>query len=84
MALTQKMLKAMGIEDEKADEIIEAHRDHGRAQEVGSLTTPDTKLSFDMQKRPASQQSASFMLPWCSLWGSNPRPFAPEANALIH
>lgn len=36
MALTQKMLKAMGIEDEKADEIIEAHRDHGRAQEVGS------------------------------------------------
>ena len=25
MALTRKMLKAMGIEDEKADEIIEAH-----------------------------------------------------------
>ena len=25
MALTRKMLKAMGIEDEKADEIIDAH-----------------------------------------------------------
>ena len=25
MAHTRKMLKAMGIEDEKADEIIEAH-----------------------------------------------------------
>ena len=25
MALTRKMLRAMGIEDEKADEIIEAH-----------------------------------------------------------
>lgn len=36
MALTRKMLKAMGIEDEKADKIIKgACRDHGRAQEVG-------------------------------------------------
>ncbi len=40
MALTRKMLKAMGIEDEKADEIIEAHAEtvealKAKAQEAG-------------------------------------------------
>lgn len=40
MALTRKMLRAMGIEDEKADEIIEAHAEtvdalKAKAQEAG-------------------------------------------------
>ena len=34
MALTRRMLKAMGIEDEKIDQIIEEH-----AESVNALTT---------------------------------------------
>ncbi|WP_154515872.1 MULTISPECIES: hypothetical protein [unclassified Collinsella] len=34
MALTRKMLKAMGIEDEKIDQIIEEH-----AESANALTT---------------------------------------------
>lgn len=45
MALTRKMLKAMGIEDEKIDEIIEAHR-----EVTDSLKADRDKYKTDAEK----------------------------------
>lgn len=45
MALTRKMLKAMGIEDEKIDEIIEAHR-----EVTDSLKADRDKYKADAEK----------------------------------
>ena len=45
MALTRKMLKAMGIEDEKIDEIIDAHR-----EVTDSLKADRDKYKADAEK----------------------------------
>lgn len=51
MALTRKMLKAMGIEDEKVDEIIEAHTEVTNAlkEQVQEFTAKAKKLD-DVEK----------------------------------
>ena len=51
MSLTRKMLKAMGIEEEKIDQIIEAHTDtvDGLKADVSKYKTDAEKLS-DVQK----------------------------------
>lgn len=51
MALTRKMLKAMGIEDEKADEIIEAH-----VETVNGLKAERDQLKEDAAKLPDIQR----------------------------
>ncbi len=85
MAHTRKMLKAMGIEDEKADEIIEAHAETMDAHRKSAVKRRLTR-SFRLICKSALPLSRALLSDklWCSLWGSNPRPFAPEANALIH
>lgn len=51
MALTRKMLKAMGIEEEKIDEIIEAHRDVTDAlKEERDKYKVDAEKLADVQK----------------------------------
>lgn len=47
MALTRKMLKAMGIEDEKIDQIIEAH-----TETVDALKADRDKYKEDAEKLP--------------------------------
>lgn len=51
MALTRKMLKAMGIEDEKIDQIIEAH-----TETVDGLKADREKFKEDAEKLPAVQK----------------------------
>lgn len=51
MALTRKMLKAMGIEDEKADEIIEAH-----AETVAALKEQRDGYKAEADKLPGLQR----------------------------
>lgn len=51
MALTRKMLKAMGIEEEKIDQIIEAH-----AETVDGLKADITKYKGDAEKLPNVQK----------------------------
>ena len=52
MALTRKMLKAMGIEEEKIDEIIEAHRDVTDAlKEERDKYKVDAEALADIQKQ---------------------------------
>lgn len=51
MALTRKMLKAMGIEDEKIDQIIEAH-----AETVDGLKNDLSKARGDAEKLPGVQK----------------------------
>lgn len=51
MALTRKMLKAMSIEDEKIDQIIEAH-----AETVNSLKEDLDKYKEDAEKLPGVQK----------------------------
>lgn len=51
MALTRKMLKAMGIEDEKIDQIIEAH-----SETVDALKTERDKYREDAEKLPEVQK----------------------------
>ena len=50
MALTRKMLKAMGIEDEKIDQIIEAH-----GETVTALKDDIEKYKTDAEKLPTIQ-----------------------------
>ena len=47
MALTRKMLKAMGIEDEKIDQIIEAH-----SETVDALKEQRDQYKADAEKLP--------------------------------
>ena len=51
MALTRKMLKAMGIEEEKIDQIIDAH-----AETVDGLKADIEKYKGDAEKLPAVQK----------------------------
>src|SRR5574344_15756 len=51
MALTRKMLKAMGIEEEKIDQIIEAHTDT-----VDGLKSDLSKYKTDAEKLPDVQK----------------------------
>lgn len=51
MALTRKMLKAMGIEEEKIDQIIEAH-----AETVDGLKTDINRYKGDAEKLPGVQK----------------------------
>lgn len=51
MALTRKMLKAMGIEEEKIEQIIEAH-----AETVDGLKTDLNKYKGDAEKLPGIQK----------------------------
>ncbi len=51
MALTRKMLKAMGIEEEKIDQIIEAH-----AETVDGLKSDLNKYKADAEKLPTVQK----------------------------
>ena len=51
MALTRKMLKAMGIEDEKIDQIIEAH-----TETVDALKTDRDKFKEEAEKLPNVQK----------------------------
>ena len=51
MALTRKMLKAMGIEEEKIDQIIEAH-----AETVDGLKEDINKYKGDAEKLPKIQK----------------------------
>ena len=58
MALTRKFLKAMGIEDEKIDQIIEAHTESTDAlkEERDSARADADKYKADAEKLPAVQQ----------------------------
>lgn len=51
MALSRKMLKAMGIEDEKIDQIIEAHSDT-----VDALKEERDKYKVEAEKMPGIQK----------------------------
>lgn len=51
MALTRKMLKAMGIEDEKIDQIIDAH-----TETVDGLKADLAKFKGDAEKLPGVQK----------------------------
>lgn len=51
MALTRKMLKAMGIEDEKIDQIIEAH-----SETVDALKEERDNYKADAEKMPGIQK----------------------------
>lgn len=51
MSLTRKMLKAMGIEDEKIDQIIEAH-----GETVDALKEQRDKYKADAEKLPEVQK----------------------------
>lgn len=51
MSLTRKMLKAMGIEDDKIEQIIEAH-----TETVDGLKADITKYKADAEKLPAVQK----------------------------
>lgn len=51
MALSRKMLKAMGIEDEKIDQIIEAH-----SETVDALKEERDKYKVDAEKVPGIQK----------------------------
>lgn len=51
MALTRKMLKAMGIEEEKIDQIIDAH-----AETVDGLKADVNKYKGDAEKLPGVQK----------------------------
>lgn len=51
MALTRKMLKAMGIEEEKIDQIIEAH-----GETVDALKTERDGFKADAEKVPGIQK----------------------------
>ena len=51
MALTRKMLKAMGIEDEKIDQIIEEH-----AETVNALKQQRDQYKVDAEKLPGVQK----------------------------
>ena len=56
MALTRKMLKAMGIEDEKIDQIIEAH-----TETVDALKEQRDKFKTDAEKLPGVQKELDEM-----------------------
>ena len=54
MSLTRKMLKAMGIEEEKIDQIIEAH-----TESIDALKEQRDQYKVDAEKLPALQKKIS-------------------------
>lgn len=67
MALTRKMLKAMGIEDEKIDQIIEAH-----TETVDALKEQRDKYKADAEKLPDVQKELDDMKDAAEKDGENP------------
>ena len=58
MALTRKMLKAMGIEEEKIDQIIEAH-----TETVDALKADRDKLKRTLKSSPKSKRNWTNLKP---------------------
>lgn len=67
MALTRKMLKAMGIEDEKIDQIIEEH-----AETVNALKQQRDQYKVDAEKLPGVQKELDDMKEAAEKDGENP------------
>lgn len=67
MGLTRKMLKAMGIEDEKIDQIIEAH-----TETVDALKDQRDKYKADAEKLPGVQKELDDMKEAAQKDGENP------------
>ena len=67
MGLTRKMLKAMGIEDEKIEQIIEAH-----TETVDALKDQRDKYKADAEKLPGVQKELDDMKEAAQKDGENP------------
>ena len=67
MALTRKMLKAMGIEDEKIDQIIEEH-----AETVNALKQQRDQYKVDAEKLPGVQKELDELKDAAEKDGENP------------
>lgn len=67
MALTRKMLKAMGIEEEKIDQIIEEH-----AETVTALKQQRDQYKADAEKLPGVQKELDDMKEAAEKDGENP------------
>lgn len=67
MALTRKMLKAMGIEDEKIDQIIEEH-----AETVNALKQQRDQYKVDAEKLPDVQKELDDLKEAAEKDGENP------------
>ena len=67
MALTRKMLKAMGIEDEKIDQIIEEH-----AETVNALKQQRDQYKVDAEKLPGVQKELDDLKEAADKDGENP------------
>ena len=67
MALTRKMLKAMGIEDEKIDQIIEAH-----TETVDALKEQRDQYKVDAEKLPGVQKELDELKDAAEKDGENP------------
>jgi hypothetical protein len=67
MALTRKMLKAMGIEDEKIDQIIEEH-----AETVNALKQQRDQYKVDAEKLPGVQKELDDLKEAAEKDGENP------------
>lgn len=67
MSLTRKMLKAMGIEDEKIDQIIEEH-----AETVNALKQQRDQYKVDAEKLPGVQKELDDLKDAAEKDGENP------------
>lgn len=67
MSLTRKMLKAMGIEDEKIDQIIEEH-----AETVNALKQQRDQYKVDAEKLPGVQKELDELKDAAEKDGENP------------
>lgn len=67
MSITRKMLKAMGIEEEKADQIIEAH-----SETVEALKQQRDQYKADAEKLPGVQKDLDDMKEAAEKNGENP------------
>lgn len=67
MALTRKMLKAMGIEDEKIDQIIDEH-----AETVNALKQQRDQYKVDAEKLPGVQKELDDLKEAAEKDGENP------------
>lgn len=67
MSLTRKMLKAMGIEDEKIDQIIEEH-----AETVNALKQQRDQYKVDAEKLPGVQKELDDLKEAAEKDGENP------------
>ena len=74
MALTRKMLKAMGIEEEKIDQIIEAH-----TETVDALKSERDSFKADAEKLPEVQKKLDEMKTAAEKDGKDPYKVKYEA-----